>query len=340
MDAAVSAAAMQSGMERLTFSTTVRRIAAIMGPPALLSARFCLLDRRGPEPLRGRVWQVPQTRCSVQSLAVEPTFASLIGAEPDSVEALFDYGYRAAWSVVAEGRRYLVKRDDRPAYSEREAAANRHAAANGIPTPALVATRGEPVQFMAFRWVDGEPPGDLAGVDLWRDAGAMLKRIHELPTGSHGAPWGSLEQFEGELAWMVERDALTVGEAQSALVAARGALALLSDAEPVFIHGDCQRDHFIIDAQGAIAAVIDWADAGTGYPEMDLAVIALSAEPATFEAVLEAYRPSVGLRERLPRTLPAFQAIRAALSYRWLETHGYPGYTWPIERVRALSAGS
>lgn len=265
-------------------------------------------------------------------------FDSLIGTGPDSVEERFDYGYRAAWSVVAEGERYLIKRDDRSEYAEREAAANRHAAANGIPTPALLATRGEPVQFLAFRWVDGEPLG-AGRLNPWRDAGALMRRIHEMPTGSHAAPWGSLEQFEAELAWMVERDALTVGEAQGAFAAARAALAMLSDAEPVFIHGDCQPDHFIVDAGGAVAAVIDWADAGTGYPEMDLAVMALSAEPPVFEALLDAYRPSPELRERLPRTLPAFQAIRAALSYRWLETHGYPGHTWPIERVRALSAG-
>jgi aminoglycoside phosphotransferase (APT) family kinase protein len=142
--------------------------------------------------------------------------------------------------------------------------------------------------------------------------------------------------FAAELDWMKEHDALTAAEATAAKDVARGLRPILDGTPLTWTHGDCQAAHFIIGpGSSTVAAVIDWADDHEGAPEMDFAVLSLF-DPEMWRHALDGYAATGEFRQRLERTLPLYQAIRGAGSLRWLETHGYPGHTWPAERVRAL----
>jgi aminoglycoside phosphotransferase (APT) family kinase protein len=109
-------------------------------------------------------------------------------------------------------------------------------------------------------------------------------------------------------------------------------------APAVWVHGDCQPAHFILDeASGEVTAVIDWADAQPGWAAMDFAVLTLF-DGNVLGWLLEGYGAPANFQDNLARTLPYFRAVRAAGAYRWLETHGYPGHEWPLARIRALTA--
>ena len=265
--------------------------------------------------------------------------SQLVGHELESAVTLLDYGYRGAWRVKALGETYLVKADERPGAIRREVAAHQHAAAHGIPVPELGATVGDPNPGVSFRWVEGVALHGSIVPEAWRAAGRVLRRIHELPPLDDTHPIDRLWPFEAEIEWMVANGGLTRSEADAALSVAEP-LRLTVEAAPLaWTHGDCQAAHFIMNpATNEVAAVIDWADAGFARPEMDFAVLALF-DAGALEWILEGYEASPQLRDSLARTLPYFQALRAAGSYRWLETHGYQGQTWPAETIRAFIRG-
>ncbi len=75
--------------------------------------------------------------------------------------------------------------------------------------------------------------------------------------------------IEEERRWLCANTSVEPG-----LIAARASFAhdVLDDrrADPMFMHGDLQAEHVLI-ADGAVAGVVDWGDAGLGDPLYDLA---------------------------------------------------------------------
>lgn len=268
-----------------------------------------------------------------------PRFEQLIGATPTAVETLADYGYRAAWKVVTDSAAFLVKADERRDLITTEVMATRNAATAGVPVAQFAGFTEKPAPAAAFRWVAGQPLHGSTNLDAWRDAGRVLRRVHAAPElRKRTVPWGEAMEgmFSAELGWMVEHGFIEPAEAETVREVAASLRPALDDTPVGWIHGDCQAAHFIIEPdEPRIAAVIDWADEHEGAPEMDFAVLTLFDE-GVLEALLDGYAATREFRERLALTLPLYQAIRGAGSLRWLETHGYPGNTWPVERVRAL----
>jgi len=87
-------------------------------------------------------------------------------------------------------------------------------------------------------------------------------------------------------------------------------------AEPVFMHGDLQAGHVLI-ADGALAGVVDWGDAGLGDPLYDLAVLTMGHRDR-LEDVLTGYGADV---ER--DVVTAFPHLRRLGSVRWMTEHGF-----------------
>jgi aminoglycoside phosphotransferase (APT) family kinase protein len=96
--------------------------------------------------------------------------------------------------------------------------------------------------------------------------------------------------------------------------------------ERVWLQGDLHHGNLIVDADGRLAAVIDWVDVCAGDPATDLAAAWLVADDA--DAFFAAYGPlSAGLRERAA-------AWAAYLALIFLEADG-PGETLHLRTARA-----
>jgi aminoglycoside phosphotransferase (APT) family kinase protein len=271
---------------------------------------------------------------------VQIPFRELLGREPDRVEKVFDYGYRGVWKAFAGKDVFVVKFDYREGSVAKERAAQVHAAAGGIPVPGIAGYTQSPA-CLALEWVPGVALSDQSGPGAAHEAGSMLRRVHALPPLARRleplAEWLHL-WFEKELDYMVGRAVLASAEREQALRAFEALRPVLEATPCGWIHGDCQAAHFLIDRlSGRVNAVIDWADAQHGPPEIDFAVLTLF-DPGLLGPALDGYGADAAFRERLRLTLPLYQAIRGAGAYHWLEENGYTGHLWPMEKVRALAA--
>jgi aminoglycoside phosphotransferase (APT) family kinase protein len=217
-------------------------------------------------------------------------------------------------------RRFLPTSDELARWAahsvEREAAVLRQLRSTGLPAPTVIAwssdgrdTGGVPALLMS------RVPGriHLGGRDpsAWlRQMAAMAARIHALRIVAH--PWSS---------W-IEPDALTVPRWSSRPDVWRAAIACVRDlpADPpvCFIHGDYQ--HFnLLWARGRLTGVIDWVNAATGPPDIDVGHcrlnLAVLFSPAWAEELRLAYEAEAG------RPVDPRWDVHALLSYdeRWAQ---------------------
>jgi Ser/Thr protein kinase RdoA (MazF antagonist) len=275
--------------------------------------------------------------------------------------ALLKYRENAVFSVTASDGRRAVLRVHRPRYRSNtdirsEFAWMRALAGSGVPTPAVIETRGgdvlatvagdgvpEPRQCDLIAWVDGKPPGSLeAGVAasneavraLYRDVGELAGRMH-----AHAARWKRPEPFSRP-SWDVETlvgDNPTFGrfwelgaldDAQrEILIAARDRvrerLAGLGPADAL-IHGDLVPDNILVD--GAVTRVIDFDDFGWSWVSFELVTSLFPLQfsggfDAGLAGFLEGYRSVRPFPDRELALLPELLVARA-LSY----------LGWPVGR--------
>ncbi|HEY5475952.1 MAG TPA: aminoglycoside phosphotransferase family protein [Tepidiformaceae bacterium] len=270
-----------------------------------------------------------------------PPLDRLLGRSPESVEQLLNYGYRAAWKVRVGQDLFAVKADIRPGFQQREADAHRYAATSGVPVPEIVSVDDGPPATVVIRWVVGASLQGQDSAAAWRAAGRVLRLIHALPPlRTHEQRWDDfvLDWFAGALPYLA-RHGLGDGEITAALERANGLRTTLRAEPQVWLHGDCQADHFILDpASEQVVAVLDWADAQQGAAGMDFAVLTLF-DDGVLPHVLDGYEASADFRQRLAATLPFYSAVRAASAAAWLDTHGYDRGEWPVEVVHRFARG-
>lgn len=275
--------------------------------------------------------------------------------------ALLKYRENAVFSVTASDGRRAVLRVHRPRYRSdtdirSEVAWMRALAAAGVPTPAVIETRGgdvlatvagdgvpEPRQCDLIAWVDGKPPGSLeAGVAasdeavraLYREVGALAGRMH-----AHAARWKRPEPFSRP-SWDVETlvgDRPTFGrfwelaaldDAQREILIAardrvRGRLIGLGPADAL-IHGDLVPDNILVD--GPVTRVIDFDDFGWSWVSFELVTSLFPLQisggfDAGLTGFLEGYRSVRPFPKRELALLPELLVARA-LSY----------LGWPVGR--------
>ncbi len=168
-----------------------------------------------------------------------------------------------------------------------------------LAVPAPVATGAPDVHFpfpwSVRRWLDGETPDQVRGLDRTRlahDLGLALRDLRAAPT--HGGPLGGAHSFHRGC-----HPSAYGHEVQEALVALDGevdveacrdiwrrAVRSAWDADPVWVHGDVAVGNLLVDGDG-LAALIDFGTCAVGDPACDL-VIAWTYLDADERAVFRA----------------------------------------------------
>ncbi len=149
-----------------------------------------------------------------------------------------------------------------------------------IPTPVAAGEPGEdfPFPWSVYRWLPGTPVA-LRG-DVSRDAesasaiGRFLVALRAAPTDGAPGP-GTHNFFRGAPPAVYEEEALAAfavlgREAARARDLWAEATASLWDGAPVWFHGDVAPGNLLMDAAGALCAVIDFGTSGVGDPACDL----------------------------------------------------------------------
>jgi hypothetical protein len=264
----------------------------------------------------------------------------LLGRHPDEIEPLVVWADRATHRVAIGAERFVVKTDDDLATVAREVAGQRRAAGTGVRVPEIVAVADD---AFAMRWVNGVTLNDLPA-EAWRDAGTQIRLAHNL--GGGGLPFGTgfggfepghptwrefFEAFAESMLRDCERD-LEFPPAAATRIrdALREAAPMLDIPHRAWCHGDLQPDHVIVDpATNRVAAIIDWADNGSGDVGWDVAVLTIDHEESR-SAFLAGYGASTELRAALDQLLPLYEVVRLVGEAGWFAEHGYP----PGENLR------
>jgi aminoglycoside phosphotransferase (APT) family kinase protein len=269
-----------------------------------------------------------------------PAIEALLGAPADDAQTLLDYGYRAAWKVSARGDWFIVKADMRDGFQEAEVEAQLHAGRAGVPVPEILASTARPVPAVAMRWVEGVPLQSCRRMEAWREAGRVLRLAHGATVlRSRNVPWGELVQrwLAQDIPYLVNHRGLAGSDADAVLRCAEELCASLNEQALVWLHGDCQAAHFLVDATAdRVSAVIDWGDAQEGDSALDFAILSLF-EDDVLPHILDGYEAPLEFREHLAATLPLYRALRGAAAARWLDEHGYQDVEWPLNAVRGLA---
>jgi aminoglycoside phosphotransferase (APT) family kinase protein len=175
------------------------------------------------------------------------------------------------------------------------------------PVLALGAVRGTPLARL------GTP--STASSSAWAAAGAMLRTLHDAPLPDWSGP--STAALRTRLG--TECAALVSGGLLPAGLVARNrelAEAALAPRPAVFVHGDLQPAHVLLDGD-EVVGVLDWSEGAQGDPLADLATLTL------------------GYAERLPDVLAGYGrqvdvdgvrgwwSLRSLVATRWLLDHGF-----------------
>lgn len=186
-----------------------------------------------------------------------------------------------------------------------------------IPTPEVL-WRKPPV--LALAALPGTALGRLgepspASPAAWAAAGAAVRMLHEAPL----PPWRgrSIEEkaasLDSECAWLLANDVLP---ADLVTRNRRIAEAALRPWTPVFMHGDLQLAHVLVDGD-EITGVIDWTEAGQGDAMYDLATLTLG-HPEHLSDVVTGYGKDVD-----HDVIRGWWSLRSLMAIRWLVEHGF-----------------
>ena len=258
----------------------------------------------------------------------------LLGRAADEVEPLVVWSDRATYRVTLGSERFVVKTDDELETVAREVAGQRRAADAGVRVPEVVAVADD---AFAMRWVDGVMLQDHPRPDAWLNAGAQVRIAHDLGGGPpFGTGFGGFEPeqptwrafFEAFAERMLrdcERD-LEFPAAPAARIraAVHAAAPLLDTPHLAWCHGDLQPEHVLVDpASSRVAAIIDWADQGSGDVGWDVAVLTID-HAQRLDAFLAGYGAGDELRAALDQLLPLYGVVRLVGEATWFAEHGYP----------------
>jgi len=192
-----------------------------------------------------------------------------------------------------------------------------------IPQPVAQGEPGEgyPFPWSVYRWLPGTPVV-LAG-DVSRDAalaeaiGRFLVALRAAPTAGAPGP-GTHNFFRGAPPSVYEEEALAAfallgdpwrGRARELW---EEATASRWHGDPVWFHGDVAPGNLLLDAAGALSAVIDFGTSGVGDPACDLV-------PAwtMFEGdAREAFVAAVGLDDETWSRARGWALWKAAITVR------------------------
>jgi len=258
----------------------------------------------------------------------------LLGRASDAVEPIVVWGDRVAYRVRIDDQQYMIKTDPEREIVAREASGLRRAADATIPVPELVAVTE---QALAMTWDNGVPLQKHSTRRAWNDAGAQLRRLHDLDrSGPFGAGFGGYDPAHE--SWRAFFEAFTDtmlsdctrgcdfpdDQAVRIRTAVREIVPLLDAPDVGWCHGDFQPDHVLIDpTTERVASIIDWSDHGSGDLGWDVAVLTLDHD-AHLQDLLDGYNASTDLRHALQEVLPVYRVVRYLGEAHWLAVHNFP----------------
>ena len=269
----------------------------------------------------------------------------LLGHAADEIEPLVVWPDRASYRVTCGAERFVLKTDDNAQRIAREAAGQARAAAAGVRVPEMIAVSSN---AFAMRWVDGVPLRDHSTPAAWADTGRQLRIAHDVGGGAPlGSGFGVFEAdyptwrafFEIFAEWTLRDGARELGfpadQAARIRAAVRDAAPLLDATHLAWCHGDFQPDHVLIDpSTDRVAAIIDWADHGSGDAVWDVSVLTLD-DDSNLDAFLAGYDAGRDLRVAVRELRPLYSVVRLLGSASWLAQHGHPLATDHLQRALA-----
>jgi len=213
--------------------------------------------------------------------------AEALGSDPELLQTPVDHHERAVL-VVACPDLIAVKVDTRGDF----AAAERRALQEfSVVVPEIA--DGAQVHITGLSWIAGDPLDQLRGdesmlIERWRDAGALLARIHDHPVADRddwpvhiSHPTRRNEWVDAVVAGgdgLFTAPAATQLELQLEQLLSRieGALPGLSPGtdESTLVHGDASPQH-VLGSAAMLRGLIDLGDAGVGDPVYDVATLTL-----------------------------------------------------------------
>jgi aminoglycoside phosphotransferase (APT) family kinase protein len=172
--------------------------------------------------------------------------------------------------------------------------------AHGFPVPAVRHFGADdkflPTAYVMFERLPGRTfivwqpdrafdPGPAPTARRWREAIALLARVHRFDWQRHLPDWEAPSPIEHEVArWdpilakAAEPAWLALGEAVRTLL-----LATAPPPSPVgLMHGDCQPGNILFDARDRAVALLDWELAGVGAQLFDLGWLVMIGDRASW----------------------------------------------------------
>lgn len=257
-------------------------------------------------------------------VAAKRTLTHLTGSE-DTLKSLYLQPDRALF--LAENRRIILKVYTAGTALQREYVAAQKAASIGVPIAKMLGLEAGPPAVLAMEQVLGHPLSSRNPFAA-KEAGRYLQRLHTL--GAHPPFSGGQQQWDAFISWWeneeiekVKRlgvlDPLQMRKLQEQFDHLQ---PLLAQRPIVFLHGDLQPAHILVDSQSEkVLAFLDFADAQPGDPLVDLAVLTLW-DPELTDFLLEGYS-DIANTEETKLLLSLYRLLRHLAEIPWLLERGF-----------------
>lgn len=233
------------------------------------------------------------------------------------------------WEITAPGRRCFIKQHPSARFHDREVTAYRQVVSSlgqGRAPELIASDRG--LMAMVITGLPGQVLRDLSlpaatEVEAYRQAGQLLRRIHDVPIAVDGVQ--GIDRAAGRCEEHLHRADGLLTSPQIALV--RACAAQLSVIGPQIAvtatHGDFQPRNFLWDQQVRQLAVIDFERAEPGPAVRDLVRLEYGnwdARPDLRDAFLDGYGRN--LTEEETEALRCLAALDAFSGLQWGTAHG------------------
>lgn len=250
-----------------------------------------------------------------------PTLLRRVGLPARRVRVLVErQGHLVVRAETARGP-VVLKASTDPGAIVPDAENARFLAAAGLPVPAVLAQGEEPLSFVVLRWIDGDGLGSTSPVRAQREAGELLRRIHELEGGRtvEAAPsWDDWMHgwLNVILPWWGDQEGTEPGMVDEAWRAFEELRPLLSGRGEHFMLFDGRADHFLV-RDGRIVGLVDVHDARRpGDAAMDLAVMGVLDEEL-MRNVREGYPGDAEELEAIDALVPFYLFLRRMAAAEW-----------------------
>jgi aminoglycoside phosphotransferase (APT) family kinase protein len=191
-----------------------------------------------------------------------------------------------------------------------------------VPTPEVLWWNDGPPAALALGALSGSALGRFGevsshGPKVWARVGMVVRELHAAPMPDWLKTVGEAcaARIDESKVWLLRHTSV-----RASVVEARAAYAhsVLDErrVESVFVHGDLQAAHVIVEGD-EVAGIIDWSSDGAGDPLIDLAALTVGHQERV-SAVLEGYGTDVDMD-----ALRGYWTLWRMNGVRFMVEHGF-----------------